>query len=339
MGATPGSAWEVATEESHRAARRMGWEATHSDLLGILSDDWSWQATGKLLTATMGQPELVAELPPLGTTTAHERLHGLLTAGVIGRIAVASQPPSFEYVLPEYGRRARGVRAVSSIWERDAPVTFAQGSQGARTLGLLSKEWVLPIMRRSAVHPSDRGDLARHIPGLKDKGLETRLPLMLAAGIIAAEQRAGRGSPVSYALTDRGRSAATIAMLANGLELTRGRPARPAVACDLAGYVRVISRLVELPQNVDGVCELVCDSPAAIEPRLALRIGRGGIAALPAAWSGRASARAEGDPLAWFEALLNGRRRRLRIDGAADLAVELVRGLHRATVALWRQRA
>lgn len=317
--------------------------AAHEDdaagLLAILADDWTWLVLCELGAEPARQEELQQRLPPLAASTVNERLHRLLAAGIAAERRVSARPPLVAYLLTRQGAQARPIREAAALWEARVAPAGAMSSRrpGGVAMGLLADRWVLPIVGCLATGSRERQEIARRLPGLAQATLDDRLGRLRELGVVSHERHRGFPSRVAYELTPGGRLLPAVALLAVRWEWRWGRPARPRLASDLGCLLRVIAPLVRIDAGVRGVCELTVLSASAIEPSTTVEVRDGAIVVPPTARRPAVvDARAEGQPLAWCDALIRGRTRDLEVSGSAELVGEIVKALHGALSIDWR---
>jgi DNA-binding HxlR family transcriptional regulator len=321
-------------------------EAAHQEeaaggLLAVLADDWTWLVMCELpgpAAEPERQEQLQERLPPFAVSTVNERLHRLLAAGIATERRLSERPPSVAYQLTRQGAEARPVREAAARWESRALPAGAERSlvAGGTALELLADEWVLPIMGCLATGTRRPGEISEWLPELPAATLEARLRRMRDFGVLRRRRQRGFPVRVEYQLSPSGRSLAGIVLLAVRWEWRWGRPARPLLASNLAGLLRLIAPLVRIDPAVSGVCELTVLSAIAIEPSATLGVHDGTIAILAHDEPRRApDARAQAQPLAWCDALISGRRRGLDVSGSAELVREILKALHGALAVDW----
>ena len=306
-------------------------------LLSILADDWTWLTLCELAEKPKRQDELEQRLPPLATSTVNERLHRLLAAGIAAERRLSARPPRVAYHLTYQGAEARLIRQTAARWEARAAPACSEESllPGSVALRLLADEWVLPIMRRLAVGSRRRGEIELRIPGLAEATLDDRLRRLRDAGVVRYQRHRGFPVRVEYRLTAAGCWLPAIALLATNWEWRWSRLARPQVAADLVGLVRLTAPLVRIAANTRGVCELAVRSTSAIESSVVLGVSDGAIRVLPRSQRPPVDARAEALPLAWCSALASGLPSGLQISGSATLVNEVLAALHRTLSIDW----
>jgi DNA-binding HxlR family transcriptional regulator len=320
----------------------MPHEVAHDDgaaggLLGILADDWTWLTLCELAAEPKRQVELEQRLPPLAVSTVNEHLHRLLAAGIAAERRLSARPPRVAYQLTRQGAEVRPIRQAAARWEARASPACRDESllPGSAALRLLADEWVLPIMRRLAVGSRRRGEIELRIPGLTEATLDDRLQRLREAGLVRYQRHRGFPVRVEYELTSAARRLPAVALLAIRWEWRWGRPARPQMASDLVGLVRLTAPLVRIAAGVTGICELAVRAASAIEPCKVLGVRNGALRILPGSQRPAADARVEAQPPAWCSALVSGRASGLQVSGSATLVGEIVKALHNALSIDW----
>jgi DNA-binding HxlR family transcriptional regulator len=318
------------------------YEVAHDDeavsgLLGILADDWTWLTLCELAVEPKRQVDLERRLPPLAVSTVNERLHRLLAAGIAAERRLSARPLRVAYQLTRQGAEVRAIRQAAARWEaRASPACMDESLlPGSAALRLLADRWVLPIMRGLAVGARRRGEIELGIPGLTEATLDNRLQHLREIGLVSYQRLRGFPVRVEYELTPTGRWLPAVALLAIRWEWRWGRPARPQMASDLVGLVRLIAPLAQVASGISGVCEIAVSSASAIEPSIVLDVRDGVLRILPDSRRPAADVRAEGRPLEWCRALVSGKGSGLQISGSASLADAVVKALYRALSIDW----
>lgn len=307
-------------------------------LLGLLADDWTWLTLCELRGEPQRQEQLEQRLPPLDSATLNKHLNRLLAAGIAVELRRSERPPLVAYQLTRAGVEARPIRPVGARWEaRVAPACAAESQRpGSTAIGLLADQWVLPILRRIAVGSHQRAEIELRIPGLAESTLDDRLHRLRDLGLLHYERHPGFPARVEYELTPGGCWLPATALLSTRWEWRWSRPARPQLASDLAGLVRLIAPLARVPAASHGVCELAVRSATAIEPSILVGLHDKALTVLPASQHPVAQARAEAPPLAWCHALASGHPRGLQISGQATLVDDVLTALHDVLCVDWR---
>ena len=310
-------------------------------LLAILADDWTWLTLCELSAQPQGQDELQQPLPPLAVSTVNESLHRLLAAGIATERRLSAPALRVTFQLTRQGAEARPIRVVAARWEaRASPACVAESLHpGGAALRLLADRWVLPIMGCLAAGSRRRGEIERCLPGLAEATLDRRLRHLRELDLVRYERHSGFPARVEYDLTPAGRSLPAIALLAIRWEWRWGRPARPRLASDLAGLLRMIAPLVRLSGDASGVCELVVRSASAIEPSTLLDVRDARIRVIQPSQRRAADALAQAQPLALCNALISGRPQGLQISGSVTLVEEVLTALHGALAVDWTRPA
>jgi DNA-binding HxlR family transcriptional regulator len=83
--------------------------------------------------------------------------------------------------------------------------SYGQFCALARTLDIVGERWTLLIVRELMIRPSRYTDLRDGLPGIASNLLADRLTALEAHGVVTRTQDPAPGSPVRYALTERGR--------------------------------------------------------------------------------------------------------------------------------------
>ena len=307
-------------------------------LLGLLGEDLTWLTLCELSEEPQRQDELEQRLPDLGTSTINECLHRLMAVKIAAELRLSGRPPLVAYQLTRAGVEARSIRPVAARWEaRVSPACAAESQRpGSTALGLLADEWVLPILRRVAVGSHQRAEIELPIPGLAESTLDDRLHRLRDLGLLHYERHPGFPARVEYELTPGGCWLPATALLSTGWEWRWTRPARPLLASDLVGLVRLIAPLARVPAATVGVCELAVRSATAIEPSILLRVQHETITVLERSHRPAADARAEAPPLRWCGALISGTPKGLRISGQVTLVEDILTALHDVLSVDWR---
>ncbi len=306
-------------------------------LLAILAHDWTWLVLCELGAERKHQDELHPAGKPLAASTVSECLHRLVAGGLAIERRESPRTPHRTYQLARQGAEARPFREAAAHWEVRASPACAESSliPGGTALRLLADRWNLPIMGCLAAGSRGRGQIARWTTGLPEATLDRRLARLRELGLVLRKRRRGFPAQVEYQLAPAARSLAAIALPPIRWEWRWGSPARPRIACDLAGLARLISPLVRIDPRVSGVCELTVRSASALQPTTTIAVRDGRIAVLAPSPRQPADARAQAAPLAWCDALIGGRPRGLELAGSTELIGELVAALHRTLSIDW----
>jgi DNA-binding HxlR family transcriptional regulator len=83
--------------------------------------------------------------------------------------------------------------------------SYGQYCALARALDIVGERWTLLIVRELMIRPSRYTDLRDGLPGIASNLLADRLAALEAHGVVTRTQDPAPGSPVRYALTERGR--------------------------------------------------------------------------------------------------------------------------------------
>lgn len=192
-----------------------------------------------------------------------------------------------------------------------------------------SVPWIAPLVRSAALdvlaaldRSSVAGALQHQIDGLAPGQLRKRVRDLAAAGFV--ERTRGRRKQIR--LHDTARLAAVYVVRAAHLEAVHRLPgATDPTPADMAAALRILAPLLELAPDLEGICELAVTGPGRESIQLEVK---GGAAEALLYSEGPPDGLAEGTIAAWCEALLEGRRGKLKLDGDRSLGRAVARALH-----------
>lgn len=265
-------------------------------------------------------------------TTLRGHLANLGELGVVRKRPTTQMPYAVENELTDMGRELLGVAERLEAWLAKAPerAVSLEGGAAKGVVKAFVDGWGSTMMRSLAARPMSLTELDRRIPELSYPALERRLASMRMAGLIAAHQSDGAGTP--YAVTDWARHGIVPLAAASRCEIAHmRRRAAPVTQLDIEAGFMLAAPLVKLPVDVAGSCQLeVKADPAAPRGRAGVRLTleQGAVAACDSELLPGPSDYAVGSTSGWFSAIKDGEIDRLRFAGSQKLAERMVSGLH-----------
>ncbi|HET6570560.1 MAG TPA: hypothetical protein VFG58_03630 [Solirubrobacterales bacterium] len=237
------------------------------------------------------------------------------------------------YTLSEEGREALFVSATIERWLRDAPdgpIDFESAAAG-RAVSALLGGWSAAVIHALAGEPMTSAELDAAIDGLGRRRLQRQLRAMQGAGLIEA---LGEGGEALYAMTDWLRRGIAPLIVAARLERDQDMEgATPVEGSDVEAGCRMALALVELPEELSGLCSLRL-RPDGRQPDsrsgVTARIERGEVVSCEAGVEQKADAWAFGSLDAWLDTLIDPNAMAVRTGGDAWLTDALLSAIHHA---------
>ena len=235
------------------------------------------------------------------------------------------------YTLSDEGREALFVAATIERWLGHAPggpIEF-ESAAAERAVAALVGGWSAAVVHGLAREPMTSAELDAAIDGLGRRRLQRQLRAMHDAGLVEA---LGEGKDALYAMTDWLRRGIAPLIAAARLELDQGMEgATPVDGSDVEAGFRMALALVELPEELSGVCRLRVklderreDPPGGVTAR----IERGEVVSCEAGAEQDADAWALGSLDAWPNAVIDPDAKAVQTGGDTWLTGALVSGLH-----------
>jgi DNA-binding HxlR family transcriptional regulator len=291
-----------------------------------------------LFTALAGRRMTQSELKAwllLGSGSAlHRHLGGLLELGLLEKRSLEGAPRRVEYGLTAAGLALAEVGAAVESWlgrHPERPLELV-GELGWRAFVALNEGWDSALLGRAVAAPRSRRELLEAADRRPER-LRRHLRRLAGAGLLESAGSGGRDDAVLPTQWCR----LGFGPLAAALRWERAHfPARAAAipAPDAVLALAGILPLARPAGGLAGTCALTVRGDATpASPRRAgaawarvgagrvLDCGPGPLGEQPDAW-------VDGELEGWFEAVLDGSRRRLRIGGDAELAGALIAQLH-----------
>jgi DNA-binding transcriptional ArsR family regulator len=238
-----------------------------------------------------------------------------------------------EYTVSNEGREALFVAAVIERWlgqAPDGPIEYGS-TLAKRTVAALVEGWSAAVIHALAREPMTSAELDGAIDGLDRRQLQRHLVAMRGVGLLEA---VGKGGDALYAMTDWLRSG--IAPLIASARLERGKNvegATPVDGFDVEAGFRMALGLVELPEELTGVCRLRLNLDKGREDRFSgvtAVVERGEVVACESGFERKADAWALGSLDAWLDTVIDLDAKAVSTGGDAWLTGALVRAIHGA---------
>jgi DNA-binding HxlR family transcriptional regulator len=287
--------------------------------------------------------ELQERIGRTAQTTVRAAVANLLEIGALRRESVGESSYAVATRLTAAGEEMLFVADTVEAWLALCPRgPIDPASDASReAVKALTGGWSSTLMRALANRSFTLTELAEAIPGVSYPALERRIASMRSSGQIEPVQRKGRGTP--YKVTDWLRQA--IAPLAAAGRWERrhlGDASPPITEIEVEAAFLLTLPLAPLPPYAQGSCVLAAQTdpvePSARNRRLAgvdVEVAAGAVVSSVAAIGGEPTTWAVGTPDTWFEMVIDGQVRDLRVGGASpQLALDLAAGLHFALFGL-----
>ncbi len=285
-------------------------------------------------------PDLRERIGGAAQTTLRGQVGNLRAIGALERHVRSGMPYTVENELTEVGKGVLGVAAVVEAWLAQAPQgPIALGSEPAKVaIRALIGAWGSTTLRALAAQPLSLTELSSAITDLSYPALERRLSAMRAARQIELSSDGGRGAK-PYSVTEWTRQAVGPLAAAGRCECEHlAGVTEPLTRIDIEAAFLLAVPLVDLTVNFRGSCLLAVDtgswSDGESNDRLAgvhVDIEDGAVASCVSRLEQEPDTWALGTASSWLDAILEGRRDRLRMGGKnPKLATAVIEGIHRS---------
>ncbi|MDX6601635.1 MAG: HxlR-like helix-turn-helix [Solirubrobacterales bacterium] len=283
-------------------------------------------------------PDLRERLGGAAQTTLRGQVGNLRGIGALERHVRGGMPYTVENELTEVGRGVLAVAEIVEAWLTRAPQgPITLGSEPAKgAIRALVGGWGSTMLRALAARPLSLTELSSVIGDHSYPALERRLSAMRAARQVEPRPNGGRGAK-PYGVTNWTRQAVAPLAAAGRCECEHLAEATdPLARIDIEAAFLLSVPLVDLEITRSGSCLFAVDTGIARKAkgtdRLAgvyVEIEGGGVVSC--------SSRLEQDPRtwavgsigAWVDAILEGKRDRLRLGGEdPKIADDLITRLH-----------
>lgn len=239
-----------------------------------------------------------------------------------------------EYQITSGGREGLFLGFVIERWLQQAPAgpISAEDDEAERATTALAGGWTSTLVHTLAREPMTLPELQSEIGGMRRRELKRRLDEMLATGLVATHTR-GEEDAI-YAVTDWLR--AGIATLITGARVERRSPNQdmaPIDALDVEAAFLLALPLLELPQELSGVCSLgvnLADDETFPLTGVTAQIAAGRIASCSSGLSREVDAWAAATASAWLDTVIEPDAKRVRTGGDRWLAAALLDRLHQS---------
>jgi DNA-binding transcriptional ArsR family regulator len=238
-----------------------------------------------------------------------------------------------EYTVSNEGREALFVAAVIERWlgqAPDGPIEYGS-TLAKRAVAVLVEGWSAAVVHALAREPMTSAELDEAVDGLDRRRLQRHLVAMRGVGLLEA---VGEGGEALHAMTDWLRQG--IAPLIASARLERGKNvegATPVDGFDVEAGFRMALGLVELPEELTGVCRLRLNLDKGREDRLSgvtAVLERGEVVSCEPGFDRKADAWAHGSLDAWLDTVIDLDAEAVSTGGDAWLTGALVRAIHGA---------
>ena len=264
--------------------------------LALLVESWSVQILRALMAGPRRPSELEQRLPDVPHSALMRRLGELHDKGLAHRERQSGLNPSASYALTPPGRMILSVTSAAERWER---AWGTDSTDGLDALRLIADEPTREILLALATGPCSPGPLTAEVQ-LSRSPLRQRLAELANRGIL---NRRGRGSRVTYELTDNARDLMLVAVAAARWEWEWDRPADTPATGNVAHTLRMFAPRAQLPADLGGVCRLHVDDDSN-GPDVHLAVAGRRVTALPAPPEDPPRASCHATPRAWCDGLL-----------------------------------
>jgi DNA-binding HxlR family transcriptional regulator len=305
-----------------------------AQILVLLATPLNRQILEALSDRPKRQTELRHEAGSPAQTTLRSQLKRLTEIGAIDKHRRNRFPGVLEYELTPAGRDLLFVVDVLDNWLDRAPEgSLSLGNNAARAaIKALVDGWSTSMLRALAATPLSLTELDGVINSLSYPSLERRLAAMRLAGQVEACTGPGRGTPSKVTQWLR-QGVAPLA--AAGRWERRHLPNSTAAirSLDIEAAFLLAMPLLQLPEELSGVCRLATEIPTSNGRRLAgvtAEVKEGRIASCATQLQASTDAWALGSPVAWLDAVIDHDRDRLELGGDGQLLRATLDGLHRA---------
>lgn len=266
-------------------------------------------------------------------TSLRLAVSNLCDIGILAKVTQPGAPRRSATELTEAGRDLLTVADCLELWLQRAPngpipldSAAAIGAVRALTAG-----WDSIIVRELAERSMTLTELDGRIDDVSYPTLERRLARLRATNLVTRLQGSGKGKP--YVVSEWLRHAIAPLSVAG-----RWERAHMAGEAEEISHVEVEAAflltlpLVSLPSDIFGDCALVVLTSAGEEKSVSgvtIALRRGAIVSCSSAASSNPTTWALGTPDEWFDAVIDGDFKSLRIQGVnPTLPLRIVQGIH-----------
>jgi DNA-binding transcriptional ArsR family regulator len=236
-----------------------------------------------------------------------------------------------QYTLSDEGHEVLFVAATIERWlghAPDGPIEF-ESAAAERAVAALLEGWSAAVVHGLAREPMTSAELNAAIDGIGGRRLRRQLSAMHGAGLVEA---LGEGGEALYAMADWLRRGIAPLIAAARLERDQGlEGSTPVDGSDVEAGFRMALALVELPEELSGVCSLrlKLDGPRRDRPSgVTARIERGKVVSCEAGFEQRADAWALASLDGWLNTVIDPDAKAVRTGGDAWLTDALVSAIH-----------
>ena len=303
----------------------------HISARGVLVDSQLSIERGTMRPLTSGRLKALRRGPRAGgqaLALAADPLNRRILRGMTSRTV---EMGGELYELSEEGREALFVAAAIERWlghAPDGPIEF-ESAAAERAVAALVGGWSAAVVHGLAREPMTSAELNAAIDGLGRRRLRGQLRAMHGAGLVEA---LGEGKDALYAMTDWLRRGIAPLIAAARLELEQGMEgATPVDGSDVEAGFRMALALVELPEELSGVCSLriKLDERREGSPNgVTARIERGAVVSCEAGTEQDAEAWALGSLDGWLDTVIDPDAKAVRTGGDAWLTDALISAIH-----------
>ncbi len=299
-------------------------------ILRCLAEEWTVPVLRELSAGSLRPSELEERLPRAPHAALTRVLRELRSSDVVVRRRSGGLSPQADYALTEGGRALLAIPDAAERWARNwSPLDSGRRPAGRLALRLTADETTRTILLALADGPLRPGELDEHLPQIGRSAARERLSQLHVAGILARVELDGCAR---YTLTPSARRLSLIEMLGGRWERQWGQGEANDNG-DLPGLLQLLAPVVQIPEPVEGVCQLRFASESS-EQDIYLVADRGRLAVVLAASGPPAPPEAAGwaPPEAWYEALLHRRLAGLSTSGDLGLISSVLAGVSAALV-------
>jgi DNA-binding HxlR family transcriptional regulator len=292
---------------------------------------------GLVLRALADGPMRLSDLrkevggPPQTTLRGH--LGNLIGMGALEKRSRDGKPNMVDNALTPTGMELLFVADVLERWLAGAPdeALELESEAGKAAIKALISGWSSTMLRALAARPFSLTELDNLISAFTYPALERRLSAMHLAGLVAATESDGKGTP--YAVTDWLRQGVAPLLAAARCE-RRHLPGEtaPLTRIDIEALLLLAAPLVALPGRTTGVSQLIVENGEDASWRAGVRvtIERGKVVGYSSKLEVSSPTSIRGSASGWFDGIVAGDSARLQIEGDRALGTAMVADLHRA---------
>lgn len=282
----------------------------------------------ELLTALRSEPRSLVDVrraigfPP--ETTMRSNIRQLVELGVIERRRLNSFPGPVAFELTDAGQELVDLATLLDLWLSECPEGPQELATAASksTVRALIEGWNTRIIRALAARPLTLTELNSVIKRVSYPSLERRLVAMRYSGQLSRTSASGRGSP--YVVTNWLRRAVAPIATAVRWERSHIRSHSASVqARDVEAVLLLALPLLELPEEIEGVCRLAVDlryDRGETQAGVLARIEAGRVVGCLTQLDGNADAFVTGTVQAWLAAMIDEDPDGLELSGDFELA-------------------